>query len=101
MNRPARSLLTCTAMVFMMPTSFPAGVSNSKDADAMPPGTTAPVPSSGEMARQLELMAKLHDHSFVDPDKSYTLPELVNLAQRHNPSTRMVWETAVQAAAST
>jgi len=88
-------------MVFMMPTSFPAGVSNSKDADAMPPGTTAPVPSSGEMARQLELMAKLHDHSFVDPDKSYTLPELVNLAQRHNPSTRMVWETAVQASAST
>ena len=67
----------------------------------MPKEKQVPVPSSGEMANQLELMAKLHDRSFVDPKRSYTLPELVNLAQRHNPSTRMVWEMAVQAAAST
>jgi len=61
----------------------------------------APIPSSAEMTRQMELMAKLHDYSFVDPKKSYTLPELVDLAQRHNPSTRISWEMAVQAAAST
>jgi len=75
--------------------------SHAIDTVSMPKEKQVPVPSSGEMARQLELMAKLHDHSFVDPTKSYILPELVNLAQRHNPSTRMVWETAVQAAAST
>ena len=45
----------------------------------------SPVASSAEMTRQMELMAKLHDYSFVDPKKNYTLPELVDLAQRHNP----------------
>jgi len=59
------------------------------------------IPSSAEMTRQMELMAKLHDYSFVDPKKSYTLPELVDLAQRHNPLARISWEMAVQAAAST
>lgn len=53
------------------------------------------------MTRRMELLAKLHDYSFVDPKKTYTLPELVDLAQRHNPSTRISWESAVQAAAST
>lgn len=57
--------------------------------------------SSAEMAQQMELMAKLHDYSFIDPKKSYALPELVDLAQRHNPSTRISWESAVQAAAAT
>jgi hypothetical protein len=61
----------------------------------------SPVSSSEEMTRQMELMAKLHDYSFVDSKKSYTLPELVDLAQRHNPLTRISWEMAVQAAAST
>jgi len=61
----------------------------------------SPVSSSAEMSRQMELMAKLHDYSFVDPKKNYTLPELVDMAQRHNPLTRISWEMAVQAAAST
>jgi outer membrane protein TolC len=60
-----------------------------------------PVASQAEMANQLKLMAQLHNYSFVDPKKSYSLPELVDLAQRHNPTTRMSWEMAVQAAAST
>jgi outer membrane protein TolC len=61
----------------------------------------APIASAAEMAHQLELMAQLHNYSFVDAKKSYSLPELVDLAQRHNPATRMAWEMAVQAAAST
>ncbi len=101
MNRNSRTLLASAALALILPAGFATGAGNSKDADAMPQGKPAPVPTSGEMARQLELMAKLHDYSFVDPRKNYTLPELVNLAQRHNPSTRMVWESAVQAAAST
>jgi outer membrane protein len=101
MNRPARFLLASAVMAFMIPSAFPTSANTPKDLESMPPEKPSPIPSTGEMARQLELVAKLHDHSFVDPNKSYTLPELVNLAQRHNPSTRMVWETAVQAAAST
>ena len=75
-------------------TSNSVSIPSSKDKQAI-------IPSSAEMTRQMELMAKLHDYSFVDPKKSYTLPELVDLAQRHNPLTRISWEMAVQAAAST
>ena len=75
-------------------TSNSVSIPSSKDKQAI-------IPSSAEMTRQMELMAKLHDYSFVDAKKSYTLPELVDLAQRHNPLTRISWEMAVQAAAST
>lgn len=75
-------------------TSDSVSIPSSKDKQAT-------ISSSAEMTRQMELMAKLHDYSFIDRNKNYTLPELVDLAQRHNPSTRISWETAVQAAAST
>jgi outer membrane protein len=35
----------------------------------------------------------------LDPGKSYTLGELVDLAERHNPETRATWEQAKQRAA--
>jgi outer membrane protein len=34
-----------------------------------------------------------------DPNKAYTLPELVNLAEQNNPETRVAWETAKARAA--
>jgi outer membrane protein len=34
-----------------------------------------------------------------DPSKIYTLPELVNLAEENNPTTRVAWENAVARAA--
>ncbi len=30
----------------------------------------------------------------LDPNKAYTLPELVDLAEQHNPETRFAWERA-------
>src|SRR6185436_7675906 len=35
----------------------------------------------------------------IDPDKVYDLPELIDIAQRTNPETRIAWERARQAAA--
>ena len=36
----------------------------------------------------------------VDPEKAYSLPELIDLAESHNPETRVAWERArAQAAA--
>lgn len=63
--------------------------------------TQTRIPSSAEMTSEMERRGELHDRHFIDPNKAYTLPELVDLAQRHNPSTRISWENAVQAAAST
>ena len=34
----------------------------------------------------------------VDPEKTYELPELIDIAQRTNPETRVAWERARQAA---
>src|SRR4029450_1652685 len=36
----------------------------------------------------------------IDPEKVYALPELIDLAQRNNPETRVAWERARQAAAA-
>lgn len=30
----------------------------------------------------------------IEPDRTYTLAELVNLAEEHNPATRVAWQTA-------
>ena len=29
-----------------------------------------------------------------DPNKTYNLPELINIAEQNNPDTRVAWETA-------
>ncbi len=36
----------------------------------------------------------------IDPDKVYDLPELIDIAERANPKTRVAWERARQAAAA-
>src|SRR5260221_4601929 len=41
-----------------------------------------------------------HAHTPVDPRRVYALPELIDLAQRNNPETRVAWERARQAAAA-
>jgi outer membrane protein len=35
----------------------------------------------------------------IDPKRVYTLPELIDIAERNNPETRIAWERARQAAA--
>ena len=60
-----------------------------------------PVAAASRLTSEMEKMAKLHDYNFVNPEKQYTLPELVDLAQRHNLTTRTAWESAIQAAAQT
>jgi outer membrane protein TolC len=36
----------------------------------------------------------------IDPNKAYSLPELVDLAEQHNPETRFAWERAKAQAAA-
>ncbi len=36
----------------------------------------------------------------IDPEKTYGLPELIDIAERANPETRIAWERARQAAAA-
>ena len=54
------------------------------------------------MERRLEADAKSVGESrfSIDPAKTYTLAELVDLAESHNPETRVAWEQARSQAAS-
>jgi len=51
------------------------------------------------LSSELAKMAREHDPSFIDAAKTYSLPELIDLAQRHNRTTRIAWEKALDAAA--
>jgi outer membrane protein len=63
-------------------------------------GQTAPTspdhPWHAPAEQKIEADAKkLNDSRFsVDPSKTYTLAELVDLAESHNPDTRVAWERA-------
>jgi outer membrane protein TolC len=69
-------------------------------------GQSAPVspdqPWHASDERKIEADAKnLRDSRFnVDPGKTYSLAELVNLAEAHNPETRLAWERARSQAAA-
>src|SRR5215831_7570762 len=61
----------------------------------------APTPSSYWRAPNLGSyvdVLKATEASRIDPDKRYELPELIDLAQRVNPETRVAWEAARRAA---
>jgi outer membrane protein len=70
------------------------------------PAQTPPVSPNhswhGPEERRIQAEAKTFSESKfeLDPGKTYTLPELIDLAESHNPETRVAWERArAQAAA--
>ena len=63
--------------------------------DASPDSATAP--DSFAVAPDPR-MAELAPGPTLDPERIYSLPELIDLAQREHPSTRLAWNRARQAA---
>jgi outer membrane protein TolC len=63
-------------------------------AQSAPASPDHPASFAGE--QEIENAAKWFlDHRFnVEPDRTYTLAELVDIAEEHNPETRVAWETA-------
>jgi len=58
-------------------------------------------PWHGPMEREIEANANVREFRFrIDQAKTYTLAELVDLAESHNPETRVAWERARAQAAS-
>src|SRR5260370_41170195 len=49
---------------------------------------------TGEQQIEDEAKKVLEARFSLQSDRTYTLAELVNLAQEHNPETRVAWETA-------
>src|ERR1700738_900034 len=63
-------------------------------AQSAPPSPDRPSHFAG--AGEVEDAAKpfLESRFSIEPDRTYTLAELVNIAEEHNPETRVAWESA-------
>src|SRR5262247_2731079 len=61
----------------------------------------SPAPSSywraPNLGRYVDVL-KSTEAARIDPDRRYALPELIDLAQRTNPETRVAWEKARRSA---
>ena len=121
MGRPRRRLIGIAILCVIF--SFPLGVwgqtsapnAASQGSQVKPPGSTqidygmparlgrqvAPTPSAlwhSPDLRSYTSVLKSAERSPIDPQKRYKLVELIDLAQRLNPETRVAWEGARQAA---
>src|SRR5437660_3167545 len=54
----------------------------------------------GELRQYQPTQAEGRYYPVIDPRKTYNLAELIDIAQRSNPETRVAWERARQAAAA-
>jgi len=81
-------LLLTTAL--LAPAMLPTGVL----AQGAPPAPSVVWQPRGVQALEKESAVKPHDQISLAPDKTYTLAELIDLAEQHNPETRVAWEQA-------
>ncbi len=63
-------------------------------AQSPPPSPNAVWHGKEEQGLEQALAAQAEQPYAIDPNKSYTLAELIDLAEQHNPETRLAWETA-------
>ena len=63
-------------------------------AQSIPPSPNRAWHSREEKSLDQQLFADLQPKWNIDGNKLYTLPELIDLAELHNPITRNVWERA-------
>ncbi|MGE4126375.1 MAG: TolC family protein [Pusillimonas sp.] len=64
--------------------------------DTVKPANTTP----GFSIPAVAALGKLPTDIDIDPNKAYSLPELIDIAQRGHPDTRLAWNRARQAALS-
>jgi outer membrane protein len=65
-----------------------------------PPSTDRAWHTNAEKSLDRELRSRPEGRYDIDPGRCYSLAELIDLAQRHNPETRVAWEQAKARAAS-
>lgn len=69
-------------------------------AQSVPPTPDHPWASGSQQQIQNANTAYQSPTFAVDPSKAYSLPELIDLAEQHNPQTRFAWERAKAQAAA-
>jgi outer membrane protein len=66
-----------------------------------PPSATAPKSNAFVLPANAKAAGEAPAPADLDKSHAYTLPELIDLAQSHDPSTRVAWENARDAALAT
>jgi len=87
----AMTLLICGVLIALGPQLAAA-----EDLRRISPAPGTPWPTSD--LRSYSSVLKTAEPTHIDPSKRYDLVELVDLAQRNNPETRVAWEGARQSA---
>src|SRR3984885_3688278 len=77
-------------LALLSPAMLPAGLI----AQGTPPAPGVVWQPKGTQALQKESVTKPHDQINFSSDKTYTLADLIDLAEQHNPETRVAWEEA-------
>ena len=67
-------------------------------AQRAPSAASEPWQQPGRLANEQKLATERDPRTQIDAEHAYTLPELIDLAERHNPSTRAAWQSARAAA---
>ena len=79
-----------TAKVFLTSTMFCAWLG----AQSPPPSPNAVWHGKEEPSLEQGLASQPEQRYAIDTKKTYTLAELIDLAEQHNPETRVAWEAA-------
>jgi outer membrane protein TolC len=79
----------------------PATSSDGEIIAGAPASTTAPRSNSYVLPSNVKAAGEAPAPANLDKSHSYTLAELIDLAESHNPSTRVAWENARDAALAT
>jgi outer membrane protein TolC len=69
-------------------------------AQSAPPSSSAVWQPRGVPKPEHELSVRPQEAVELVPDKTYTLAELIDMAQQHNPETRVAWQEAKSRAAA-
>jgi outer membrane protein len=99
------SIMKWSPVIGVVPQFFMIiGIAFARD-DAPPspvrPWAPPPLPTyEGELRHYKLTEAERRYYPAIDPRKTYNLAELIDIAQRSNPETRVAWERARQAAAA-
>jgi outer membrane protein len=94
----AAAIVGALLLGFAVPSAF---AQESKDIPERYSRQVAPTPSTywrSPDLRDYTRALKATEASLIDPNKRYGLPELIDLAQRVNPETRVAWEAARRSA---
>src|SRR5262245_43640928 len=101
MRTTIRTVAATVGVLLVVFTASSTSAQESKDIPERYSRQVAPAPGTPWRApdlREYSRVLKATEGPLIEPDRRYALPELIDLAQRVNPETRVAWEAARRAA---